>query len=185
MFLFYSLFATAQIQKPGKVNTTGKENIDPAKLKPLKQDLQNISFSAVIAQRRELYDSDQDGWLIKRFELMQWNDGNGFDLTSGAFKAPAKGLYCFVLNITPGNYGCSNSSLNLPLTVYKNNGQKIEGFFVPVMSGGINQGTSHSFTLLVSLAANEKIYLQHQALACTGGQRPMIQRLSFSGYKIY
>ena len=168
-----------------KNNNPGQKNIQPGQLKPLPPPLQKVSFKAIIAEPRSAVASYDDGGNIARFSELQWNEGNGFNAVTGVFTAPAQGLYCFIGNFSMAKYGCAYNPISYSVTVMKNITQPVESFNLPVSSGSIDGSTTESFMLLVQLNINDKITLRPAAVACDGGQVPMLRRVVFCGYKVY
>jgi hypothetical protein len=175
---------SAQQLDPKNVNTTGQKDIKPGQLKTLPQPPQKVSFSAVIAEPRSAIPSYEDKNIIARFTQLQWNEGNGFDAAKGVFTAPAQGVYCFIGNFSIAKYGCVSNQVTFSVTVMKNTTQFLERFNLPVAAGRIDAWTTGSIMLLVQLNANDKISLRPDAVACIGGEMPMLHRVIFSGYKV-
>jgi C1q domain len=182
-----SAFCAAQqpILDPNNVNRTGQKDIKPGQLKPLPAPLAKVSFSARITEPRSAVPLYEDGNVLARYNELQWNDGNGFNAATGVFTAPAQGLYCFIGNFSLGKYGCVGNAISWSLTFLKNGNQPVESFNLPVSAGDNEGATTESITLLVQLNLNDRITLRPAAVACTGGQVPMLRRAVFSGYKVY
>lgn len=143
-----------------------------------------VAFSAKITQPRNGTTSYGDGNLLRRFEKVEFNDGKGFEPTTGVFTTPVSGYYCFIFNINLSNYGCYNFPLYYSVTLVRNGSQEIETFFLNVEPG--SEGfTSQGFTFFTQLNAKQTISIKPNAPLCPGGRDNIVNSLSFSGFKIY
>jgi C1q domain len=181
LLILSGFFYNALAQKP-ITDPSGKTKVDPDQLKPLPPPPVKVAFSAVISRPRQiLFTYDQN--LLKNFDQINFNDGNGFDAPTGLFTTPATGYYCFIFNISYTNYGCSGSPVTFNITIVKNN-EEIQTFRLPV-SYGAGQ-SSEGFTALIQLNKGDKLELKPLAAFCTqsGSNRPSVNKIIFSGYKI-
>lgn len=179
-----SLIISAQqpVFDPKKANTSGQKDIKPDQLKAPPQ---KISFKAIITEPRSAVPSYEDGNVIARYSQILWNEANGLDAAKGTFTAPTQGLYCFIATFAIAKYGCVGNEITYSVSALKNGTQPIESFNLPVQAGSIDASTSESIMFTVQLNANDKITLRPAAIACEGGHVPMINRVVFSGFKVY
>ena len=181
LLIGYSLSLDAQ--KP-IINSSGKVYTDPSKLKVQEPTGLKVAFSAKITQARTGNASYGDGNILRRFDKVDFNEGNGFEPTSGIFTSPVSGYYCFIFNVNLSNYGCYNYPLHYAITITKNGSQEIETFYLNVEPGP-DGFTSQGFTFFSQLNQHQTISLKPNAPLCPGGRNNIVNSLIFSGYKIY
>jgi len=163
------------------LNTSGKKDVRPEKLKPVEPVVAKVAFSALLIGPRELIVGVDDN-ILRRFTRMEFNEGNGFDVASGVFTAPSAGYYCLVLNADMPNYSCVEDPVPLGMYVMKNN-QRHQLFHLPVGYG--SGSNSAGFVAFIQLNKSDKVSLSPIPIGCTpGGQRPAVSQVIFSGYKI-
>lgn len=163
------------------LNTSGKKDVRPEKLKPVEPVVAKVAFSALLIGPRELIMGVDDN-ILRRFTRLEFNEGNGFDAASGVFTAPSAGYYCLVVNADMPNYSCAEDPVPLGIYVMKNT-QRHQLFHLPV---GYGSGSSSAgFVTYIQLNKGEKLSLSPLPVGCTpGGQRPSVSQVIFSGYKI-
>ncbi len=175
------LFAQQPPFNQKDLNTSGKKEVSPEKLKPPVPVVEKVAFSALLIGPRELVLGVDDN-ILRRFTRMEFNEGNGFDAASGVFTAPSAGYYCLVVNADMPNYSCAEDPVPLGVYVMKNT-QRHQLFHLPV---GYGSGSSSAgFVTYIQLNKGEKLSLSPLPVGCTpGGQRPAVSQVIFSGYKI-
>lgn len=181
VFLVANVFAQQPPFNQKDLNTSGKKDVRPEKLKPIEPVVAKVAFSALLIGPREML-LGTDGNILRRFTRMEFNEGNGFDAATGVFTAPSAGYYCLVLNADMPNYSCPDDPVSLGMYVMKNNRQQ-QLFHLPV---GYGSGScSAGFVTFIQLNKSDKVSLSPLPVGCTyGGQRPFVNQLVFSGYKI-
>lgn len=181
VFLVANVFAQQPPFNQKDLNTSGKKDVRPEKLKPIEPVVAKVAFSALLIGPRELI-LGVDGNILRRFTRMEFNEGNGFDAATGVFTAPSAGFYCLVLNADMPNYGCVQDPVPLGMYVMKNN-LRHQLFHLPV---GYGSGScSAGFVTFIQLNKSDKVSLSPLPLGCTpGGQQPAVSQVIFSGYKI-
>jgi|GEM_PF-2284161 len=181
MLLTATLFAQQPPFNQKDLNTSGKKDVRPEKLKPVEPVVAKVAFSALLIGPRELIMGVDDN-ILRRFTRLEFNEGNGFDAASGVFTAPSAGYYCLVVNADMPNYSCAEDPVPLGIYVMKNT-QRHQLFHLPV---GYGSGSSSAgFVTYIQLNKGEKLSLSPLPVGCTpGGQRPSVSQVIFSGYKI-
>ncbi len=179
--LLFIVAVIAMLSNAAQINTTGQKNIKPG---PPVGPPAKVSFNAVIAEARSAVPASEDRGMLGRFTQIQWNEGNGFNATTGVFTTPTTGIYCFVGNFNIGKYGCIANPISYSITIVKNTNQFLDTYVMPVEAGSPEAYTTGNITFLLQLNAGDKIALKPSASACVGGSNPILYRVVFGGYKV-
>jgi len=103
---------------------------------------------------------------------IDYNDGSGFDSSTGIFTAPIAGIYTFIVGYSAGNNG------DLKTLKFFLNGSSYE-----ILNSNINSGSSltRSITMKLMVGDKVKVSISIGGYASTLGSGTG----SFSGYKVY
>lgn len=180
MFVFTMMIVSIS-NATAQINTTGQKDIKPGQ--PVGPPAK-VSFNAVIAETRSAVPASEDRAMLGRFTQIQWNEGNGFNATTGVFTTPTTGVYCFIGNFNIGKYGCIANPISYSITVVKNTNQFLDTYVMPVEAGNPEAYTTGNIIFMLQLNAGDKIALKPSAIACVGGSVPTLYRVVFGGYKV-
>lgn len=151
----------------------------------------NVSFEAVTTSPHSKTAAGQ-----LRFDAVNFNDGNAFNLSSNDFTAPTNGVYFFVINLNWNGFGCTNgyggasgTGGSVSIEVLKNRRDAIQNYSSAARINS-SEWFSTDFSFIVKLQAGDKISINTLQELCDapnagGGIIPQLLKASFSGYRIY